>query len=407
MPRISQTPLMLPATYRASPFIELVGNPLAEALPHFPHSDEDAFLTLARPIHFSVNEREAAEIVRLFAVNRLGTLLEPLASHHEIFQDLYLHILNGYQHRPIHSESFRRSVVQSYRSAVTIKMQDLAPATPPTADGMTIVGISGVGKSNLIERSLSLLPKAIYHDRWGIRQVVSIKIDCPSGGSLKSLIMSAIKQVDTLVGTSWGKACERMTGDDLIVAANAVFQSHFVGVLVIDEIQNLARSRDGADRVLEYLVNLANGVKVPLVFVGTPAALPLFEHSFAQARRSGPSHELKPIPFGGQWENFAAGLWRYQWVKAPRELTPGILRCWHELTFGIQALAVQLFRLCQRVAIRTGTETVSEPELQAAAQRYMRSVTPAVRALNAGATKTLAQFDDLIRQTVSECRQAN
>lgn len=271
---------------------------------------------------------------------------------------------------------------------------------------MTFIGISGVGKSLQVERILSLLPYAIEHRELGILQVVSIKIDCPAGGSLKSLILDAIAQVDALIGTNWVKACERMRTNDLLLSANAVFQTHYVGVLVIDEIQNLLHSREGPGRVLEFLVNLANRVKVPLIFIGTPAALPLFQNCFAQARRSGPLYECKPLAFGKHWDAFASQLWSHQLVKHPQALTADISKCWHEETFGIQGLAIQLFRLAQRVAIRSGTETISVRELRSTSDRYMKAVRPVVAALRRGSPNLLSEYNDLISQAILDCRAA-
>jgi len=49
---------------------------------------------------------------------------------------------------------------------------------------------------------------------------------------------------------------------------------HSVGVLVIDEIQHLEKSRSGgAAKMLNFFVTLTNVIKVPVLFIGTPKAL--------------------------------------------------------------------------------------------------------------------------------------
>ncbi len=399
----SNAPLLVPAVYRKTEIRGLEGNPLVEALPRFPQNVEDSFLALSRPIFFDPDERSDSDFARISATDRLEALLEPQVSHHNLFQNVYSHIIHGYRRRPIQDKAFRRSVVASYRNAVLNNMQEIAPPSFPLSTAMTFYGISGVGKSCLIERILSLLPQAITHPKHGIIQVVSVKVDCPANGSLLSLFHDAVDQVDSVVGSHWGQGFKRLQSNDLLLAANSVFQTHCLGVLVIDEIQNLLRSRDGPEKVLQFFVNVANRVKVPLILIGTPAALPLFRRCFAQARRAGPQ-EILPIQKGEQWELFVSQLWRYQWVKVPQPLTPEITNCVFDETFGIPGLAIQLFRLAQRVAIQSGSEVVSEREIRTTADRYMKAVRPALRALKSGAENPLHEFNDLIDRTISDCR---
>ncbi|MCB1484166.1 MAG: hypothetical protein KDJ17_04660, partial [Hyphomicrobiaceae bacterium] len=130
MLRTDRTPFMVPASYSRSPFRDLIGNPLAEALPHLPATPKATFQALRRSIEFDEVERNDSDSTRLFAINRVDTLFEPLAPHYANFQDIYFHILNGYRHRPIQDAAFQRAIVASYRNAMRGGVRDISRTHP-------------------------------------------------------------------------------------------------------------------------------------------------------------------------------------------------------------------------------------------------------------------------------------
>src|SRR5699024_3054395 len=60
-----------------------------------------------------------------------------------------------------------------------------------TADSLSIIGISGIGKTTAIERLLLMYPQVIKHEAYegqpfNHTQIVWLKIDCPYDGSLST-----------------------------------------------------------------------------------------------------------------------------------------------------------------------------------------------------------------------------
>src|SRR3546814_19316803 len=75
----------------------------------------------------------------------------------------------------------------------------------------------------------------------------------------------------------------QVTIADHIRAMARITAQHGLGVLVLDEIQDLEQT--GSKAVLSFLVELVNPVDVPVVFVGGIDALRVLGKQFRQARR--------------------------------------------------------------------------------------------------------------------------
>src|SRR5690606_8545365 len=77
-----------------------------------------------------------------------------------------------------------------------------------TADSLSIIGISGIGKTTAIERLLLMYPQVIKHSNYegqmfNRTQITWLKIDCPYDGSLTTLCQSFFKAIDDLLGTRY------------------------------------------------------------------------------------------------------------------------------------------------------------------------------------------------------------
>ncbi|KVD77394.1 hypothetical protein WS62_30750 [Burkholderia sp. ABCPW 14] len=120
------------------------------------------------------------------------------------------------------------------------------------SSGILFSGLSGTGKSTFVNRLLQLYPQVIQHTRYGDHQfihpqLVWIKIDCPHNGSLSGLALRFFAAVDKALGTSYARANFPSSGRSpklavLLEEMSAVAANHFLGVLIIDELQNLSRA---------------------------------------------------------------------------------------------------------------------------------------------------------------------
>lgn len=99
---------------------------------------------------------------------------------------------------------------------------------------------------------------------------------------------------------------------------------HQVGLLVVDEIQNLENSPKNRQSLMSLLVSASNDLGVPILFIGTNKARRILSLDFRQARRSigqgftyfdrlSKGSPQEP----GEWEDFVSALWRFQWLRNP------------------------------------------------------------------------------------------
>ena len=129
-------------------------------------------------------------------------------------------------------------------------------------------------------------------------------------GSLKQLLGAILAKFDDMLGTSYRKSIGRgRTIDELILDVAKIAAQHHLGLLVIDEIQNLFdASGVGQAKMLNFFVTFANEAKIPVVTVGTTRALKLLEGTFG--RRGVGDHGTyiwDSLSLGAEWDFFLEG----------------------------------------------------------------------------------------------------
>jgi len=397
-------PAILDAEYCTSILPEHAGNPLIEALPPFKPAQELSKHFGIFP-HISDTERRLPGAARMIAISRLNAYLEPLPYHMDIIDKIGLIVRAGYVHRNPLDETVRKAQIKFYREAMKGKVRPIGTSSPSTAPSLALFGISGGGKTTVIERSLLFLPQVLNHRKHQFVQVVWLKLDCPMDGSLKQLLNSFLAKLDNLLGTSYLRSAgTRSTVDELILSAAKIAARHYLGVLVIDEIQNLLdASGVGQAKMLNFFVTFANEVKIPVVTVGTPRALSLLEGTFREARRVGDqgAHIWKAFS-GSEYEYFLRGLWEYQWTKKKVGLNNKFSELFYKLTQGIPALIVRLFQLSQLQAIRYGTESLTEKLIAEVAEDKFKLVAPMLKALRMNDKKAIMKYEDLLENGLKE-----
>lgn len=404
---VKNPPQVVNAIYLPANLQEYAGNPLYEALPQF-HQAHELVDTFGRFPTISKNERNLSATQRMLAVSRLNNYFEPLPSHFKVFEQINLILRAGYAHRNPAEDTYRKALINSYRESMGGRICPIGTSVPSTAPSFALFGVSGVGKSTVVERTLIFLPQAIIHEKHHFIQVVWLKLDCPLDGSLKQLLLAILDKLDALLGTTYNKMFGRTrTVDELILTVARIAAMHCLGVLVIDEIQNLLdASGVGQAKMLNFFVTFANEVKIPLITIGTPRALSLLEGTFREARRIGDHGTFiwDSLSFGQEWSFFLEGLWKYQWTIQPVPLTAGFSKLMHEQTQGIHALVVRLFQLSQLEAIRTGAERLTEKLITDVAADKFKLVSPMLNALRKGDKTAIQKYEDLLNKGLNEIR---
>lgn len=398
---VVSNPVIHDADYHPAILPEHAGNPLIETLPQF-HRAEDMIDTFGRFPLFDETERQFPDYLRMFTVLRLNDYLEPLPTHMEVIEKIGLIVRTGYVNRNPIKDEYRKSLNKRYHDAMNGKICPIGSSSASTAPSIALFGVSGVGKTSVVERALDWLPQIINHKDHGFRQVVWMKLDCPPDGSLKQLLLDIIGQLDALAETNYADELGSLpVNDRLITTVGNLLASHHVGLLVIDEIQNvLDASGIGQAKMLNSLVTYANVVKIPTVVIGTPKAMTMIEKVFRGARRVGDhgTYIWDALPFGDEWALFMEGLWQYQWTQHKVELTEELSKTLHNHTQGIHVLAVRLFQFAQLHAIRKRTECITKEQIEVVAGEKFKLIAPMLDALKSGKKKAINQYEDLLHK---------
>lgn len=408
-PNISLQPSLLvgkgrveAATYRCTQIPIYCNNPLIEALPPI-LTATDALSKLARYPSYDPQQRTWPSHLRLHLIQSALQFFAPLPVHLDLEQRFSRLIRTGYQ--------ARNPVRPGFWSHLNHSVECLSPGLVvqslgrSTAQGFTIIGMSGVGKTISVESILSLYPQVIVHSHYQNRdfthqQVVWLKLDCPFDGSIRGLCLNFFQAVDDLLATQYYQNYlrGRPNVDALIPLMARVASLHCLGVLVIDEIQHLSSAKSGgASKMLNFFVQMLNTIGVPVVLVGTYKAWSVLSGEFRSSRRGTGQGDLvwDRMAKDDVWQLFVESLWRYQYVQKPCPLTYDLSHVLYDVTQGITDLAVKVYVLAQLRAITTGTEVVTPSIIQSVAKDSLRLVNPVLSALKTGNLQQLQTFEDV------------
>ena len=344
------TPYMVFADYEPAELPKHKGNPLIEALRLRGKLTE----ITTNFGHFPEMPPNLSDWGRMQAVDLLDQdFFQPLPNYYEVIQQVFLSLSSGYTFRNPTKKVYRKLMVKYYKNAQKGQIQSIFPWEPANMPGFALLGCSGVGKSTVIKRTLSYLPQGIIHRKFHIAQMVYVRVECPPDGSMKQFLLSVITEFDRVLNSNYIDDYGGLTTDGLILAVGFLAVFHHLGMLVIDEIQNLLDSKAHSEAVLlNYLVSLSNAIRVPIVYVGTIRAMQLCQTAFRQGRRVGtPFVWDKLIENSKAWKLLLESLWQYQWSD-PVILSKELSDIMYDRTQGIHALVVLLFKHSQKAALR-------------------------------------------------------
>lgn len=390
------------ASYREQQVPRYKGNPLIEALPDI-LSAEDATKLLAYYPPRDPHARELPAEIRLHLLLDALHFFEPLHFHIDYEQRISRLIRDGYVGRdPMAKDHWpdmdRR--VESILEAGGI------PMCSSNVNGFAMLGIPGVGKTTVNERVLLTYPQVINHQSYHGRpfhriQVVWLKITCPHDGSIKALCLQFFAEIDGLLQTTYYRDYAgggRRTVDELVQAMARVAAMHCLGLLVIDEIQHLNQAKSGgAERMLNFFLQLMNTLGLPVVLVGTYAAMQILNRELRQVRRSCGMGDFiwDRMANDEVFRMFAEALWRYQYTKIQVPLSKELNDVLYEESAGIVDFAVKLFLLAQVRAISSGKEEITSAIIRSVARDSLRLAQPALNAIRTGDMRAVATMSDL------------
>lgn len=310
--------------------------------------------------------RNADVPARLMALSDLYRIYVPSQMSLEIYSKLYLALLRSLQKKGTKLAVLQRN--QNYKAIIQQECSGIMGGS----DSFTIIGASGIGKSSAISRAIALITEkhVIEVGNPYSKMIPCICVQCPFDSSVKGLLLEILRKVDEVINSEYYKNAlrARTTTDMLIGNVSQVALNH-IGLLVVDEIQNVCNSKNGRSLV-GMLTQLINNSGISICMVGTPKCAMFFEQAMQLARRSlGLRYDV--MEYGTNFRKFCETVFSYQYVKQKTEITDAVMEWLYEHTSGNISVVVSLIHDAQEIAILNGNEVLNRESLNEAYQQRL------------------------------------
>lgn len=310
--------------------------------------------------------RDSDVPVRLMALSDLYRIYVPSQMSLEIYSKMYLALLRSLQKKGTKLAVLQKN--QNYKAVIQQEYSGIMGGS----DSFTIIGSSGIGKSSAISRAITLITenRVIEVANPYTKIIPCICVQCPFDSSVKGLLLEILRKVDEMIDSKYYQNAlrARTTTDMLIGSVSQVALNH-IGLLVVDEIQNVCNSKNGKSLV-GMLTQLINNSGISICMVGTPESTVFFEQAMQLARRSlGLRYDV--MEYGASFKTFCEIVFSYQYVKKRMEITDGIMEWLYEHTSGNISVVVSLIHDAQEIAILNGKEILDLETLNEAYQKRL------------------------------------
>ena len=339
---------------------------------------------------------------KLHALLDIKRVFIVLNKHFELEEKISIIIRDGYVNRNPDNGMLNKHIINGHYRIVkkdlhTFKFKEAVSS----AICFALIGASGIGKSAFVEKILMKYPQLIFHHDLGLNQVVWLKIDCPYDASLKQLCINFFQEIDAVLDNSdytENFGLNRKTIPEMITYMSQIANLHAVGVLVIDEIQNLNEAKSGgSQKMMNFFVTLANTIGIPILLIGTNKSLSFLAGDTRQARRSSGLGTVMWDRFNNnhEWKLFLKGILNYYWTEKPLEFTEEISDYIYYETQGITDLVVKLLLLSQMRAISLDLKQINKDLMGKIVKDCFTAVKPMLKALQEGSLDAILKYQDI------------
>ena len=272
---------MIKANYYYHPYTKLEGNPLAECLgkplTEMELADKvetkfDADLDLSE---IDSEYHTYYKMLSLYDLEHVYTLPDEASF---IYKKIRMMIEFGYVNRnPLRDSQFvgvlskiEANSEKNNTSNTNVQIIELDNSHLVKSNmSFLLTGLSGRGKTSLIKKLLNCIPQIIQHETYTSKVGVSTKfqfiqipylyIELHERRGQKAFLDSILLALDHLTNESYATKTKNLSINKLITAVRKAFIVHGVGMLIIDEAQNLAN--------IKAEVALGNNEKTTVKFV--------------------------------------------------------------------------------------------------------------------------------------------
>lgn len=307
----------------------------------------DKALEVLPEYHNSIREKSVPE--RLVALQDIYKIYVPSNMTREIYIKMYLSLLRSLQKKQSilaviqYSENSKILRSQSYESIIG------------GSDSFTLIGPSGAGKSSAVSRVVNILAESPVIMINNSKVIPCLQVQAPADSSIKGLLLEALRKADEVLETKYHENAIRShsTADMLIGTVSQVALNH-IGLMIVDEIQNVVSSKNGKN-IVGALTQLINNSGVSIAMVGTPECTIFFEQAFMLARRS-LGLNYSAMEYTDEFKNFCKTILKYCYVKEPPLIDETMLLWLYNHSQGNVSVVVSLIHDVQEMAILDGTE---------------------------------------------------
>ncbi|GFH92078.1 transposon Tn7 transposition protein TnsC [Lachnospiraceae bacterium] len=323
--------------------------------------------------------RSKTKSERLVALNEIYSIYLPSVISEEIYSKIYLAML-----RSLQKKEGKLAIQQRNENGKRIRgMEDSVCGYQGIiggSDSFTIIGSSGIGKSSAISRAITIATEnsVIEMEEPFCKIIPAVVVQCPFDCSVKSLLLQILRQIDMELDTHYYDMAvrARATTDMLIGSVSQIALNH-IGLLVVDEIQNIVNHRQGKSLV-GMLTQLINNSGISICMVGTPEAEVFFESVDYLARRA-LGLRYGSCEYNAYFREFCIVLFQYQYIQEESDLSDSIIQWLYEHSAGVLAVVVSLIHDAQEISILNGRELLDMVSLNEAYEQRMNMLHSHIR----------------------------
>lgn len=352
-------------------------NPLLTGLAPKVAFKEIPFVLSHNPL-FNTNHSKFSNAEREELLHLHKQFFVPTTTAIEIFSALQILHREGYIQRDPNQSEKRKLLFE----IASLRGQSLAtiPWLQQTASGIVIKGITGLGKSTIIDRYLQLQPKQVIIHSDGVipgfaylTQISWLKVQMSADGSRAGFLMSILSEIDKIAGTNYFNQYQgrKITVEKLLVMVGIVLSSHYVGMLIVEEIQEHNFSRNQwSHEIATFFLRLLN-FGIPVVLVGNPLGFDkLLENSQITRRlTTGGSFNFYPSLDHNDpiWRKvIVPQIWAFNVMPEKTELTDKLIDLLYQFTGGVMDFLLKIIVEAQRIALHLESPSIQENHLKAA-----------------------------------------
>ncbi|MBQ3681467.1 MAG: ATP-binding protein [Succinimonas sp.] len=387
------------------------GNLLIEALPDFLGSSRREIIKAMERSPSPIPTGATRTLLNAWLSNLASELYIPSGRNVDLLENIDLLMRQGYSRRHPVPDRERVRLITGPKS----NTEDSETNTNGTTFRMngrshdplsiSLIGCSGVGKTCAVRSVLGLIPQQITHTRVTgddhFTQLTYLFVECPADGSAKALCLRIISEIDHITGMNFRDLFARggrTSAEALAMRVEQLMQLYNVGLLCIDECQNLANTRGNRSTLFNFIVSMCNSVSVPMVFIGTPAAQKFMQKDLRIARRFGSFGALNWERYekdGTSWKMFTSQLWGFSGMvrrNGADAMPQDISDAFYRYSGGISDILIKLYIISQKMALVHGMKELNTKLIESTFSLYFSPLRPIIDAINTG---RLDQYDDL------------